>query len=462
MTAEVGAGAGGAEATCGTAGRHTDEAGEGAVRTVARRLLPLLFVLYVVNFLDRANIGVAALAMNTELHLSATAYGTAAGIFFLGYVLFHIPAAVALGRFGARRWLSGVVIAWGLCSATTAFVTEAHSLYAARFLLGLAEAGFFPGVVAYLAAWFPSRQRTRALAVFLLAIPLSTAIGLPASGLLVEHSGFLGLSGWRSMFLIEAAPAVVLGIAALRLLPDTPRQATWLTAAQRDALEAQLAQDAPPPSAGRAAPGRAALGRATPFAVVHAGACFALYSLHFFLPQALGVLFPGAGTSGVSALAALPSVAAALAMLGWSRYSDRAGPRTGASLIAVPLAIATLAAVLAALSDLPVLTLAALVVTVAGSVAAGPAFWSRCTGVLAGRHAATGIAGVNAVGSLASFAGPSLTGHLTDATGGYRAVYVVLAGALAVSSAVALRLPAVPAASPAPHPPAPVPRRRPG
>ncbi|MFF4607296.1 MFS transporter [Streptomyces sp. NPDC001339] len=459
MTAEVGAGAGGADAARGTAGRDTADrhTAEGAVRTVARRLLPLLFALYVINFLDRANIGVAALAMNTELHLSATAYGTAAGIFFLGYLLFHLPAAVALGRFGARRWLSGVVIAWGLCSAATAFVTDAHSLYAARFLLGLAEAGFFPGVIAYLAAWFPSRQRTRALAVFLLAIPLSTAIGLPASGLLVEHSGMFGLSGWRSMFLIEAAPAVVLGIAALRLLPDTPRRATWLTAAQRDALEAQLAEDAPLPSPGGTALGRTGLGRAAYFAVVHAGVCFALYSLHFFLPQVLTALFPGTGTSGLSMLAAVPSVAAALAMLAWSRYSDQAGPGPRASLIAAPLAFAALAAVLAALSALPALTLAALVATVAGSVAAGPTFWSRCTGVLAGPHAATAIAGVNAVGSLASFAGPYVTGHLTDATGGYRLVYAVLACALAVSSAAALRLPAVPAAASAP-----VPHRTPG
>ncbi|MGP8296390.1 MFS transporter [Streptomyces inhibens] len=179
--------------------------GRQAVHTVARRLLPLLFVLYAVNFLDRANIGVAALAMNAELHLSATAYGTAAGIFFVGYVVFHVPAAAAwagsapalAGRCGHRM---------GLCSAATAFVTDARGLYLARFSLGLAEAGFFPGVVAYLTAWFPARERTRALALFLLAIPLATAVGLPFSGLLVEHSRLLGLSGWRAMFLIEAAP----------------------------------------------------------------------------------------------------------------------------------------------------------------------------------------------------------------------------------------------------------------
>ncbi|MFE0378893.1 MFS transporter [Streptomyces inhibens] len=411
--------------------------GRQAVHTVARRLLPLLFVLYVVNFLDRANIGVAALAMNAELHLSATAYGTAAGIFFVGYVVFHVPAAAALGRFGARRWLAGVVTAWGLCSAATAFVTDARGLYLARFFLGLAEAGFFPGVVAYLTAWFPARERTRALALFLLAIPLATAVGLPFSGLLVEHSRLLGLSGWRAMFLVEAAPAVVLGIAALRLLPDSPRQAAWLTAGQRQSLAAELAKDAPP-----TAGDRAVFGRVAHFGLVHAGVCFAAYSLHFFLPQALAGLFPGVDTFGVSVLAALPYVVGAPVMLVWSRHGDRKDRR--ASLIAMPVAAAALAATVAAISHLPVLTLAALTVVVAGGLAAAPAFWNRCTGALGGRHAAAAIAGINALGNIAGFAGPLVTGRLADATGDYRAVYVVIACALATSGAAALRLPVAP------------------
>jgi MFS transporter, ACS family, tartrate transporter len=420
----------------GVAGDGT--AGQGAVRVVARRLLPLLFVVYVVNFLDRANIGVAALAMNAELHLSATAYGTAAGIFFVGYVVLQVPAAAALNRFGARRWLAGVITAWGLCSAATAFVTDSRGLYLARFCLGLAEAGFFPGVVAYLTAWFPARRRTRALAVFLLAIPLAIAVGLPVSGLLVDHSALLGLSGWRSMFLIEAAPAVVLGIAALRLLPDSPQRAAWLSTEQRQALEDELAKDAPPDVADRSV-----FGRAVHFALVQAGMCFASYSLQFFLPQALTALFPGVRTSGVSMIAALPYAVGAPAMLVWSRRGDRAGRR--ASLITVPIAVAALAATVAALSHLPLLTLAALTVTVAASLAAVPCLWSQCTCALAGRRAATAIAGTNALSNLAGFAGPSVTGHLADATGGYQAVYAVIAGVLAISSAASLRLPAAPA-----------------
>ncbi|WP_222852378.1 MFS transporter [Streptomyces piniterrae] len=404
---------------------------------MARRLLPLLFVLYLVNFVDRANIGVAALTMNADLGLSATAYGTAAGIFFLGYVLFQVPAAVALRRFGARRWLCCVITAWGVCSAATACVNDAHGLYLARFALGLTEAGFFPGVVAYLAGWFPCRQRTRALALFLLAIPLSNIVGLPASGLLVDHFSLFGLSGWRSMFLIEAAPAVVLGAAALRLLPDTPRDAAWLTAAQREELEALLAQAVPSSSTDRAT-----LGRVAHFTVVHAGPAFAAYALQFFLPKVTTVLFPGAGTSAAAALAALPSVLAAVAMLAWSRHGDRVGPRT--YLIAAPVAAAATAISLAALSPPPVLTLAALAVAVAGILTAVPVFWSRCTTVLSGPRAATAVAGVNAASSLASFAGPYVTGLLTDATGDYQAAYSVIACALAVSCAATLRLPGAP------------------
>ncbi|MGW2631595.1 MFS transporter [Streptomyces chattanoogensis] len=419
-----------AEAAAETEAAHGAE----ALRTVARRLLPLLFALYVVNFLDRANIGVAALAMNADLRLTTTAYGTAAGIFFVGYVLFQVPAALALGRFGARRWLSGVIIAWGICSAATALVTDAQGLYLARFALGLTEAGFFPGVVAYLAAWFPEAQRTRALALFLLAIPVSNIVGLPASGLLVEHFGIFGLSGWQSMFLIEAAPALVLGAAALRLLPDTPREAAWLTAAQRTALEAHLDRNPPPPSTGRTT-----LGRTARFGMVNAGLGFALYALQFFLPQATTALFPHAGASAVSALAALPYAVAAVAMLAWSRHGARAGSRT--YLITVPMATAALAASLAALSRLPGLGLAALTVTVAGSLTAVPALWSRCTAVLSGPHAATALAGVNTVGSLAGFAGPSLTGLLTDTTGDYRAAYALIACILTAACTAALRLP---------------------
>lgn len=273
-----------------------------ALGKAARRLLPLLFVLYVINFVDRANISVAALAMNADLRLSATAYGTAAGVFFLGYVLFQVPANAALARFGAGRTLTAVVLAWGVCSAATALVTSAHTLYLARFALGVAEGGFFPGVIAYLTVWFPCAQRARAVATFLLAIPVANTVGLPLSGLIVGHVHMAGLPGWRAMFVIEALPALLLAPLLRRLLPDNPQRASWLTPEERAELSARLTEDTPAPTGRSSGAGWDLV----LFAVVYGGLYFALYALQFFLPQLVASLAHGTATLTAATLAALP------------------------------------------------------------------------------------------------------------------------------------------------------------
>lgn len=407
-----------------------------ALGKAARRLLPLLFVLYVINFVDRANISVAALAMNADLGLSATAYGTAAGVFFLGYVLFQVPANAALARFGAGRTLTAVVLAWGVCSAATALVTSAHTLYLARFALGLAEAGFFPGVIAYLTVWFPCARRARAVATFLLAIPVANTVGLPLSGLIVGHLSMAALPGWRAMFVIEALPALALALFLRRLLPDSPRQAGWLTAGERAELSARLAEDTQTP-AGRS--GGAGWGLVL-FAVVYGGLYFALYALQFFLPQLVTSLADGTATLTAASLSALPYGVAAVAMLAWSRRSvDRAGARIGH--IALPTVAAAAAALGAALSPMsPMVTLGWLTIAIAGILAAMPAFWSRCTAALAGPRVAVAIAAVNAAASLASFAGPYATGYLKDATGTYQVALIAVATALAAAAAGSLLL----------------------
>lgn len=407
-----------------------------ALGKAARRLLPLLFVLYVINFVDRANISVAALAMNTDLGLSATAYGTAAGVFFLGYVLFQVPANAALARFGAGRTLTAVVLAWGVCSAATALVTSAHTLYPARFALGVAEAGFFPGVIAYLTVWFPCAQRARAVAMFLLAIPVANVVGLPLSGLIVGHLGMAGLPGWRAMFVIEALPALVLALFVRRLLPDSPRQARWLTAEERTELSAQLAEDTPAATGRTGGTGwRLAL-----FAVVYGGLYFALYALQFFLPQLVASLAHGTATLTAATLSALPYGVAAVAMVAWSRRStEDSGARIGH--IALPTMAAAAAAFGAALSPMsPMVTLSWLTIAVAGILAAMPAFWSRCTAALAGPRVAVAIAAVNAAASLASFAGPYATGYLKDATGTYQLALLAVAAALVAAGAGSLLL----------------------
>ncbi len=207
---------------------------EAVLRKIAWRIVPLLTLAYVVNYLDRTNIGFAALTMNKDLGLSATEFGYGAGILFLGYTVFEIPSNLALYRFGARRWIARIMITWGIVSALTALVIGAKSYYLARFALGIAEAGFFPGVAYYFAAWFPTQYRTRMLAWFLVAIPLSSVVGGPISGLLLELDGVLGLKGWQWLFIVEGMPAVILGFVVLRVLADRPEDAAWLSPKERE------------------------------------------------------------------------------------------------------------------------------------------------------------------------------------------------------------------------------------
>ncbi|WP_459797633.1 MFS transporter, partial [Mycobacterium riyadhense] len=325
---------------------------------------------------------------------------------------------------------------WGVCSAATAFVTSAHTLYMARFALGVAEAGFFPGVIAYLTVWFPCAQRARAVATFLLAIPVANTVGLPLSGLIVGHVHLAELPGWRAMFLIEALPALVLAPLLRRLLPDSPRQARWLTAEERAELSAQLAEDTPAATDRSGGPGW----RLVLFAVVYGGLYFALYALQFFLPQLVASLAHGTAALTAATLSALPYGVAAVAMLAWSRRSvDRSGARIGH--ITIPTVAAGAAALGAALSPMsPMVTLGWLTIAVAGILAAMPAFWSRCTAALAGPRVAVAIAAVNAAASLASFAGPYATGHLKDATGTYHVALLTVAAVLAAAAACSLLL----------------------
>lgn len=403
----------------------------GAVGTTARRLLPLLFALYTVNFIDRANISVAALTMNVDLHLSATAYGTASGVFFLGYVLFQIPACAALARFGASRTIAAVTLAWALASGATAFVTDAHTLYLARFALGMAEAGFFPGVVAYLTRWFPCAQRARALAAFLVAIPVANIIGLPVSGLIVSHVAVAGWPGWRIMFLIEAVPALLLGLLVYRLLPDSPARAPWLTDDERAELLTRLHADTMDcPRRGRSQTIRVV----TVFATVYSGLYFAMYALQFFLPQLIKAIAPHTNVLTASALSAVPYALAAGAMVAWSRRTDGVGARP--AHIAVPaLAAAAGALVVAGAQSSTVAALAGLSLAIGGILAATPTFWSFCTAHLQGPRAAVTVAVVNATASLASFAGPWATGRLKDLTGNYLVALLVVGGALAAAAA---------------------------
>lgn len=396
---------------------------------VRRRILPLVITSYIVCYVDRTNIGMAQLRMGEEIGLGPAGFGLAAGIFFVGYALFEIPSNLVLHRVGARRWIARIMITWGLLSAATALVTSPETLYGVRFLLGVAEAGFYPGVILYFTYWFPQRERARIVAMLMAGIPVSFLVANPVSGWLVEHAS------WQVMFVAEAVPAVALGVVVWRLLPDGPATARWLSEAEKALLIGALAAEAP-----RERPVRAVLAdpRVLLIAVVSSGGVFGAYLLSLFLPQMIAQLWPAAGETGIGFISTIPYGFAVLAMIAWGRHSDRTGERTRHAAAACAVSAAGFA--LAALAGQPGLVLAALTVAAMGKFAAVPVVYTLPTEFLSGRAAAAGIALVNAVAHIAAIFGPVLTGRLRESTGGFTAPLLVAAVYLALSGLIAFGL----------------------
>jgi ACS family tartrate transporter-like MFS transporter len=405
------------------------------LKKIAWRLVPLLTLAYVVNYLDRSNIGFAALTMNKDLGFTATEFGIGAGILFLGYTVFEIPSNLALYRFGARRWIARIMITWGLVSAATALVTGVKSYYLARLALGVAEAGFFPGVTYYLAAWFPTRMRTRMLAWFLVAIPVSSLVGGPLSGLLLELDGLFGLRGWQWLFIAEGLPAVILGAVVLRVLADTPASASWLTDEEKNILTAMLAEER------RERPKtdlRSALLdiRVIILALVQFGFTLGSYGVGIFLPQ----IIKGGGLSNVAVgfLAAVPYVFASLGMLWWAWHVDRTGKKIGNLTIACGLGAVGLVG--SVLSGNLTVALTALTVALVGITSARAIFWPIPTRFLTAVGAAGGLAFINSIGTIGGFAGPYLMGWLRDFTGSFEAGLLAMAAILLATTLLAAAL----------------------
>jgi len=407
-------------------GRDDSDLARATVRRVSRRLLPFLFVLFVFNFLDRTNIGIAALQMNRDLHFSAAAYGLGAGVLFLGYSLFEVPSNLILARVGARRWIARIMITWGVIASAMMLVRTPTQFYLLRFLLGVAEAGFFPGIVYYLSEWFPAAQRGRAIARFMIAIPLSQTIGAPLGGWILGFDGHLGLRGWQWLFLIEGMPSVLLGMVVFAYLTDTLEDARWLSNEQRAWLAERLRRDQDGPSAAHILePLRALVNPliwlvSLPwFVVLTTG-----YSFDFWAPI---VIRDALHTSNVITGLLIGAIAAlsAVAMLLSGVISDRSRDRllhaaASAGLIAVGF-------VGGALLPKPWGPLAAFPVIGIGMRAFYPPFWCVPTLVLRGRAAAAGIGLVNAIGSIGGFVGPYGVGLFKDATGGVTGAFLALA-----------------------------------
>lgn len=407
------------------------------MRKVTLRIVPFIMLLYFIAFLDRVNIGFAALTMNEDLGFSPTIFGIGAGIFFLGYFLFEVPSNLILHKVGARLWIARVMITWGIVSACMALVEGVSSFYFLRFLLGVAEAGFFPGIILYLSYWFPATRRAQITAIFMAAAPLSTALGSPLSAMLLEMDGLLGFAGWQWMFVLEAAPAVVAGIAVLFVMTDRPEKARWLNDEEREWLTSTLqAENSARPAVHQSALRGLADRRVLALALVYFGTSAGLYTLGIWAPQLIHTF--GASALQTGFLNAFPAVIGVIGMVLWARHSDRSGERSWHVIFACMLAAAGLVYA-GSVSSLTGVILALTLVTV-GISAAKPPLWSMPTLFLSGPAAAAGIATINSIGNLGGFVGPTVIGVIRQQSGSYTGGLWFVAGLLIVSALVVLWL----------------------
>lgn len=415
-----------------------------AVRAATIRLVPLLGLAYLLNYIDRVNVGFAALTMNADLGLSAAAYGLGAGLFFIGYFFFEIPSNVILHKVGARRWIARIMVTWGLIASSTAFIQGEISFYVVRVLLGVAEAGFFPGIILYLTYWFPRVHRARIVSLFFLAVPLSSVLGGPISTLLIQNGdGALGFdAGWRFMFFVEGLPAVLLGVAVLFLLPDRPHRARWLPGAQATALEDTIAAEDAREVGGEVGVRQALTNpRVMALSVVYFGIVFGLYVLAFFLPKIISEFQAQFGVKyslvDVGLITAGPYAIASITMILWARHSDRTGER--ALHVAIPAFLAAAGIAAALYMGSPLLIMACVTLCAIGAFAAIPVFWTLPNAFLTGVGAAAGIGLINSFGNLSGFVGPFVTGWLKDLTGDDKSGLWVVAAMMVMSGLIALR-----------------------
>jgi len=402
------------------------------------KLIPFLCLCFMAAFLDRVNVGFAREALVAELGMSDAVYGLGAGLFFIGYFLFEVPSNLILERVGARIWIARIMVVWGLVSACMMFVQSATSFYILRFLLGAAEAGFFPGVIFYLTQWFPAAYRSRTIAMFMTAAVMSGIVGGPLSGLLLQMDGIWELHGYQWLFLIEALPSLVLGVIVFLYLPNGPRDARWLSTEERAWLQTRLAADlaqqgaAPQTTLLQALMDR----RVLLLSLVYFLMVVAAYGLDFFLPTLLQQSFPNAAPLTIGWLAALPPLFALVVMVLYGRSSDRRGERRWHYAWAVWWAGAGL--ILASLPVPPIIAVIAMALAVSGRWSSIAPFWGLATAFLSGTAAAGAIAFINSVGNLGGFAGPYIMGWLKDATGTYESGLRILAGAAFLSGALVM------------------------
>jgi D-galactonate transporter len=414
---------------------------------VSARLIPFLMICYFVAYLDRVNVGFAALTMNKSLGLTATMFGFGSGIFFVTYFLFEVPSNLALDRFGARKWIARIMFSWGILSALMAFIpniAQATGLgneatfYILRALLGFAEAGFFPGIIFYLTLWYPSVYRGRIVGAFMAAIPLSSAIGSPISGMILGMHGIAGLEGWQWLFIIEAAPAVVLAFVTYFYLTDLPADAHWLEADERAWLRDRLDAERRQREAAQTLSVWEVLRnpRVWALALVYFGLVACNYGVGFWLPQIIKAF--GLSNFATGWVTAIPYAIGAIFMVWYGYHSDATGERKGHTAIGLLIAAAGIAA--STLTGNPALTIIAFTIGACGVFGTLPVFWTLPTAVLSGTAAAAGIAAINSIGNLAGFAGPYAMGWIKDQTGSFTGGLLLIASLAIIAMAIVLAL----------------------
>ncbi|HHT8904486.1 TPA: MFS transporter [Burkholderia cenocepacia] len=417
----------------------TTEIEKAVLRKVAWRFLPLLIVAYIVNYLDRTSLGVAALTMNNDLHLTASEFGYAAGIFFVGYCLFEVPSNLALYRYGAKFWLTRIIITWGIVSASTAWVSGPVSFYLVRFLLGVAEAGFFPGVAYFLSCWFPKAYRARILAWFLLAIPASSLIGTPIAGWLLDLNGVGGLAGWKWMFVLVSLPAIALGCIFPMVLANSPRDATWLTKAERTTLEAILAGESKTTHKSRFSEAlrdpRVLILAATQFGLIVGS-----YGIGVWLPQIVREHIRD--NHLIALVSTVPYLFATFGPIIWAAWSDKTDSKIGNVVAGCTLSAAGL--LLSLYNSSLLVSMLGITLALLGINAARAIFWAIPPRFLTGAAAAGGFAFINSVGTIGGLVGPAMIGVLKDWQGTFTAGLLGMAVFLTLSAMLAASLKLMP------------------
>jgi len=405
---------------------------------VTWRLLPLLFICYVAAYLDRVNVGFAKLQMLNDLKFSETVYGLGAGIFFIGYFIFEVPSNLMMHRFGARKWIARIMISWGFISGCTMFVTTPTSFYILRFFLGVAEAGFFPGIILYLTYWYPAARRSKVTSLFMTGIPMAGVIGGPLSGwILTAFDGVSGLAGWKWLFVLEAIPSILLGLIVLGYLNDKISDATWLSPEQKALLQRNIEADGAHIT-DHSAFGAFRNGKVWILAAAYFGFIMGLYGVSFWMPS----LIKASGISNAATigwLVAIPYGAAVISMIWTSGHSDRTGERRWHIAIPALLGAAGLVASIL-VPQTPLWAIVTLTVATMGIMTGLAQFWCLPPAFLGGAAAAAGIALINSIGNLAGFVSPFIVGWIKDFTGSTNNGLLVIAASLVVGSAIVLSM----------------------